>query len=192
MTETCGGCVYDGRPLTGVEVAIDAPSGEPGRIRLRGPMLATGYLNSSGEAEATFAPGGWFASSDVGLTKDDGRLIIIERLDNIIITGGVKVAPTPIELLLRADSKVLDALVMGVPDPEWGERVVAIVVPSEPSAPPTVDYLRSLVRVALPRTHSPREFRLVSNISRNELGKVGAAEVLRLKTQIVASAPLNQ
>ena len=179
MTETCGGCVYDGRPIGGVEV--DAPDG---RIRLRGPMLATGYLDPSPEDAARFTSHGWFLTDDVGrMTHDaDGPLLEVHgRADAVINTGGVKVDPVAVETLLRAHPSVADAVVVGVPDGEWGERVVAVVVSADAGAPPTLDALREAVTAALPHAHSPREVRLVDAIVRDGMGKVSASERERLR-----------
>jgi O-succinylbenzoic acid--CoA ligase len=180
MTETCGGCVYDGRPLAGVEVAIDAPPGEPGRIRLRGPMLAAGQLDPSPEDAARFTADGWFVTDDVGRLAADGTLEVLGRADAVINTGGVKVDPVAVETLLRAHPGVADALVVGVPDAEWGERVVAVVVPAAADSPPSLDVLRSAVTAVLPASHAPRELRLVASLARDAMGKVSAAERARL------------
>jgi O-succinylbenzoic acid--CoA ligase len=184
MTETCGGCVYDGRPLAGVEVAVDAPlgapHGEPGRIRLRGPMLATSQLDPSPEDTARFTADGWFVTDDIGRLTDGGTLEVLGRADAVINTGGVKVDPVAVEALLRAHPAVADAAVRGVPDAEWGERVVAVVVAEAPSSPPTLDALRAAVTAALPASHAPRELRLVASIVRDAMGKVSAAERARL------------
>ena len=184
MTETCGGCVYDGRPLAGVEVAIDAPLGAPpdtpGRIRLRGPMLATGQLDPSPEDAARFTADSWFVTDDIGRLTDDGKLEVHGRVDAVINTGGVKVDPAAVEALLRAHPAVGDAVVLGVLDAEWGERVVAIIAPAAPSSPPTLDALRAAVSAVLPSSHAPRELRLVASIARDAMGKVSAAERARL------------
>ena len=179
MTETCGGCVYDGRPLAGVEVAVDAAPGEPGRIRLRGPMLAAGSLDPADDA-TRFTPDGWFVTDDLGRLASDGTLEMLGRVDAVINTGGVKVDPVTVETLLRTDPTVADVLVVGMPDPEWGERVVALVTAADPNDPPTLERLRTLVTATLPPAHAPREVRLVDRIARDAMGKVSAAERARL------------
>jgi o-succinylbenzoate---CoA ligase len=176
MTETCGGCVYDGRPLSGVEVAVDPD----GRIRLRGPMVATGLLDPDPADAARFTPDGWFVTDDHGRFADDGLLEVLGRTDHVINTGGVKVDPTAVETLLRADPQVADVVVVGVPDPEWGERVRAVVVAADPAAPPTLETLRARVMTGLPASHAPRELQLADRIMRDGLGKVSAAERARL------------
>ena len=179
MTETCGGCVYDGRPLADVDVAIDADPGESGRIRLRGPMLAAGSLDPVDDA-TRFTPDGWFVTDDLGRLDADGTLEVLGRVDAVINTGGVKVDPLTVETLLRADPTVADVLVLGVPDPEWGERVVAVVTAADPNDPPTLERLRTRVTATLPPAHAPREVRLVDRIARDAMGKVSAAERARL------------
>jgi O-succinylbenzoic acid--CoA ligase len=180
MTETSGGCVYDGTPLPGVAVAVDAPLGEPGRIRLRGPMLASGYLAPSPDDAARFTADGWFVTDDLGHLADDGTLEVLGRADAVINSGGVKVDPVAVESLLRAHPAVADAIVVGVPDAEWGERVLAIVVPNAPSDPPTLEELRYAVTTVLPAAHAPRERRVTDRIARDAMGKVSAAERARL------------
>jgi O-succinylbenzoic acid--CoA ligase len=105
---------------------------------------------------------------------------VLFRSDAVINTGGVKVDPAAVEALLRAHPAVADAVVLGVLDAEWGERVVAIIAPAAPSSPPTLDALRAAVSAVLPASHAPRELRLVASIARDAMGKVSAAERERL------------
>ncbi len=180
MTETCGGCVYDGRPLDGVEIDVQHVDGDSGRVRLRGPMRATGYLGAPPNDTTSFTPDGWFVTDDVGRFAADGSLEVLGRVDAVINTGGVKVDPTIVETLLRDHPAVLDAAVLAAPDTEWGERVVAIVVPRDPTAPPTLDVLRAHVSATLPPAHAPRELVITERIVRDGLGKLSAAERDRL------------
>ncbi|CAM06079.1 O-succinylbenzoic acid--CoA ligase [Saccharopolyspora erythraea NRRL 2338] len=138
MSETAGGCVYDGVPLDGVRVHIDAG----GVVSLAGPTLARGYRGVPGSP--AFA-GGWFRTGDLGRWAGD-RLEILGRADDVIITGGVNVAPTPIERILTEHEGVREVCVLGVEDPEWGQAVVAAVVPSDPACPPSAEALRAAVR----------------------------------------------
>jgi O-succinylbenzoic acid--CoA ligase len=191
MTETCGGCVYDGRPLDGVAIDIEqhgsgaqgAGAGAPGRIRVRGPMLAVGYLDASPEDAARFTADGWFVTDDLGRVAADGTLEVLGRIDAVINTGGVKVDPVAVETLMRADASVADVVVVGIPDAEWGERVVAIVVPTDAAAPPTLEQLREIVGAALQTSHAPREVRVVDRIARDAMGKVSASERARLSAR---------
>src|SRR4051794_35664449 len=129
MTETAGGCVYDGLPLDGVRVRADA-----GGVLLAGPVLALGYRLDPAATAAAFRDG-WFATRDAGSLDPDGRLTVSGRLDDVVITGGVNVAPAAVEAVLREHPDVEDAVVFGRPDDEWGRRVVAAVVPSADASP---------------------------------------------------------
>ncbi|HJX44158.1 MAG TPA: AMP-binding protein, partial [Geodermatophilus sp.] len=125
MTETSGGCVYDGVPLDGVRVRVD-----DGGIAVSGPVLALGYRRDPEGTAAAFA-GGEFRTRDAGTVDAHGRLTVTGRLDDVVVTGGVNVAPQAVEGALRAHPDVDDAVVFGRPDDEWGQRVVAAVVPRD-------------------------------------------------------------
>jgi O-succinylbenzoic acid--CoA ligase len=146
MSETCGGCVYDGHPLDGVAVKVDAD----GQVLLGGPVLFDGYQDEP-ERTAAALSDGWLRTDDLGVLDEDGRLRILGRADDVVISGGVKVPSPAVARLLRTHPAVTDAAVVGVPDEEWGERVVAVLVSAEP--PPLAD-LRSLVT---PRSWAPRQ-----------------------------------
>jgi o-succinylbenzoate---CoA ligase len=176
MTEMCGGCVYDGRPLDGVEVATD----EDGVIRLRGPMRASGYLETA--ASAAFTDDGWFTTDDLGALTD-GDLTVHGRRDDIIISGGIKVSAARIEQELAGLPGVRDLAVVGVPHAEWGQRVrVIVVLEGDETDPPASLVTRISEQLAsrLPRTHRAREIVAVTHIQRTPLGKVSAAERERL------------
>lgn len=176
MTETCGGCVYDGRQLRGVEVDLDGD----GRIRLAGPVLFSGYrLRPDLTAEAM--DGRWLVTRDLG-AWDDGRLRVLGRVDDVIITGGRNVVPEKIATLLAGHPKVRDAVVVGRPDPEWGQRVTAVVVPSDRYAPPTLDELRAYVRPHAPSYAAPRELDVVETIPLLPSGKPDRAALRRGNT----------
>jgi O-succinylbenzoic acid--CoA ligase len=181
MTETCGGCVYDGRPFESVEVTIDAD----GKIRLRGPMLATGYLDATGGGVTPFAADGWFVTDDLGRirTSADGNLLleVLGRADDAINTGGLKVAPSDVEEVIRRLPGIADAVVVGVPDGEWGQRVRAVITLAAGAAPPTLDELRKAVSGPLPATHAPRELVLTDHIPRDDFGKLSASDRDRLR-----------
>lgn len=167
MTETCGGCVYDGVPLDGVEADV----GDDGRIRLRGTVTASGVLEPDGTVTPVVDADGWLRTGDVGRLVD-GRLVVDGRADHVIVTGGENVAPEAVEQALRTHAGVLDAGVVGVPDPEWGQRVVALVVPADPDDPPTLTALRDHVGATLGRRASPRDLHLVGTLPRTSLGKL--------------------
>ncbi|WP_062462809.1 AMP-binding protein [Demequina soli] len=121
MSETSGGCVYDGAPLDGVRVRLR----DDGRILLSGPTLADGYADGDDSAFLVDEDTRWFVTSDLGELRD-GRLAVLGRADHVINTGGVKVHPQAIELALERAGATA-AAVVGVPDPEWGQAVVAVV-----------------------------------------------------------------
>lgn len=164
-SETCGGCVYDGLPLDGVRVRIDAS----GRIAIGGPTLATGYRNIP--VPDPFAEPGWFHTDDAGMLDESGRLEVLGRVDDAISTGGLTVMPGPVEAALARHPGVAECAVFGVPDDRLGQRVVAAVVPA-PSATPTAKELREFVTRCLDRTAAPREVHLVGALPRLGIGKV--------------------
>ncbi|WP_029433526.1 o-succinylbenzoate--CoA ligase [Blastococcus sp. URHD0036] len=163
MTETAGGCVYDGVPLDGVRVAVD-DSG----IRLAGPVLALGYRGDPAATAEAFA-GGEFHTRDAG-ELIDGVLTVHGRLDDVVVTGGVNVAPQAVEGVLREHPSVADAVVFGRPDDEWGHRVVAAVVPA-PGAAPDLAELRPWVTERLGAPSAPRELQLIEEIASLHTGK---------------------
>ena len=175
MTETCGGCVYDGVPLDGVDVAVD----DDGRIRLRGPVLADGERGPDGVVVPVVDPDGWLTTGDVGAVVDE-RLQVHGRADHVILSGGENVAPEAVERALASHPEVLDAGVLGRDDPEWGQRVVALVVPRNPMAPPTLEELRDHVGAQLGRHAAPRELHLVDAVPRTSLSKVARAALADL------------
>jgi O-succinylbenzoic acid--CoA ligase len=163
-TETCGGCVYDGVPLDGVRVRADDDG-----IAVSGPVLALGYRRDPEATAAAFA-GGEFRTRDAGSVGADGRLTVTGRLDDVVVTGGVNVAPQGVEAVLREHPDVADAVVFGRPDEEWGQRVVAAVVPA-PGAVPGLAVLRPWVAARLGAPSAPRELHLVEAVPLLHTGK---------------------
>lgn len=173
MSETCGGCVYDGVPLDGVAADV----GPDERIRLAGPMLFTGYR---GDAAATAAAreGRWLVTQDLG-RMIDGRLEVLGRSDDVITTGGEKVYPDQVTRCLARHPKVRDAAVVGRPDREWGERVCAVVVPADPANPPSVAELRDHVAEYSSPYCAPRDLAVVDAIPLLASGKPDRAALRR-------------
>jgi O-succinylbenzoic acid--CoA ligase len=167
MSETCGGCVYDGVPLDGVSVDV----GTSGLIRLAGPVLLSGYRLRP-DLTAAALRGGWFHTGDVGVFAD-GVLRVLGRADDVINTGGEKVVPRDVERVLATHPAVKDVAVVGHADPEWGQRVVAVVVPAGPAPAPDdlLAELRTWVRRRLPACAAPREVRLTAAIPLLPSGK---------------------
>ncbi len=172
LTESCGGIVYAGRPLPGTEVRIDPEGG----IQLRGPTLMLGYRGDPGGTDRAFTSDGWLRAGDAGRIDGDGRLHVVGRLDDLINSGGEKVWPNEVEAALRDHPGVVDVAVVGRPDPEWGQRVVAFVVPTDPGSPPTLEELRNHAVRTIPRHKAPREMVLVADaLPRTSSGKVRRA-----------------
>jgi o-succinylbenzoate---CoA ligase len=166
MSETCGGCVYDGTPLDGVAVRV----GADGRIRIAGQVVFSGYRNNPG-LSAQAMDGDWLVTADLGGWDEAGRLTVHGRADEMINTGGEKVAPAEVAAALEDCPGVREAAVIGEPDPEWGERLTAIVVPADPSAPPCLAELRAQVRDRLPAYAAPRALVLAGELPLLPSGK---------------------
>jgi O-succinylbenzoic acid--CoA ligase len=169
MTETGSGIAYDGRALNGVELRI----GDAGQIQVRGPMLLRCYLDGSDPKDA----GGWLATGDIGELAD-GVLRVHGRADDVINTGGEKVWPTAVERALEGAPGVADVAIAGRADPEWGQRVVAFVVPSDRAAPPSLDALRDTVKQTLAAYCAPKELVLVDALPRTPSGKVRRSDLV--------------
>ena len=166
MSETCGGCVYDGMPLDGVRVA----AGQDGVIRIAGPVLFSGYRLAP-ELTAAAVHGGWFTTADLGSVSATGRVSIRGRADDVINTGGEKVVGAEVAAVLETCTAVREAAVVGRPDEVWGERVTAVVVPADPDSPPDLGMLRAHVRQALPAHAAPRELVLLDELRLLPSGK---------------------
>ena len=160
MTETGSGVVYDGIPLDGVDVrSVD------GQLDVRGPMLLRTYRDGTDPKDAD----GWLRTGDAGDVVD-GRVLVHGRIGDVIVTGGEKVWPDPVEAVLRDVPGVADVAIAGAPDPEWGDRVVAFIVAGDST--PTLDALRDAVKAVLPAYAAPKELVLVDVLPRTALGKV--------------------
>ncbi len=183
-SETCGGCVYDGVPLDGVQVRLE---GGTGRVRLGGPTLARGYRG--GDPEGAFVADGdgrrWWRTADSG-RWDDGRLQVLGRLDDAVLTGGATVMPAAVEAALLALPGVAEAVVVGVPDEEWGTRVVAAVVPAAGARGPSLEAVRAHVAAAVAPYAAPRQLLVLEVLPLVGVGKPDRAAVARLA---VAGSP---
>jgi o-succinylbenzoate---CoA ligase len=201
MTETCGGCVYDGVPLAGVRVrVVDGSTGHAlphdaaGVVEISGPVLATGYLGDEAlTAEAFRAdPDGsrWLRTSDLGVVSAGGALTVLGRADDVIVTGGVNVAPAAVEAVLAealagADG-VGEVCVVGVEDPEWGQRVVAVAEATRAAGSPALDTdgllarARHAVTTTLGSPAAPRDLLTVARLPRRGPGKIDRSAVAAL------------
>ena len=193
MSETAGGCVYDGRPLDGVTVrTVD------GRVQIAGPVLADGYVDDPATTAAAFVtetdPGAqaggrppavrWFRTSDLGGLGPDGTLTVLGRADDVIISGGVNVAPAAVEAVLAGLPLVGEVCVVGLPDPEWGQAVVAVVTPAPGTADVSQDTLlaqvRSHVTDILGAPAAPRHVVVTDTLALRGPGKVDRRAVALL------------
>ena len=168
LTETFGGMVHDGHPLDGAEVAVDGPEGE---LLVRGPMLFRRYRGDP-ERTAAVLRDGWLRTGDLGRLGTDGRLTVLGRVDDLVISGGVNVHPDEVEAVLATHPAVAEVAVAGRPDPEWGRRVTAFVVPRDPASPPALAELRAFTRERLAAAKAPRELVLIAALPRGPSGKL--------------------
>lgn len=173
MAETCGGCVYDGRPLPGVSVAV---SGDDGRVELAGPVLASGYVGDGDKTDDDFIVRDgtrWFRAHDLGEFDHQNRLRILGRSDDVIISGGVNIVPQRVEAVIRELPQVRDALVVPVLDAQWGQRAVALVIPSsEENSETLAEIVRAHVAQQLRPDHAPRGLLVVERFPQLPSGKV--------------------
>jgi O-succinylbenzoic acid--CoA ligase len=147
-------------------------SGAPeGEILVRGPMLFRRYRGDPART-ADVLRDGWLHTGDLGRIGPDGRLVVLGRRDDLVISGGVNVHPDEVEAVLATHPGVAEAAVVGRPDPEWGQRVAAFVVPRDPACPPTLAELRAFARARLAAAKAPRELVLVPALPRGPSGKL--------------------
>jgi o-succinylbenzoate---CoA ligase len=170
MSETAGGCVYDGVALDGVRIRID-----DGRVVLGGDTLARGYRNPADPDP--FAEPGWFRTDDIGVVDDSGALRILGRADDAIGTGGLTVLPQLVETALSTHPAVADCAVFGVTDERLGQRVAAAVVVVPGAAAPTLAELRAHVERTLDATAAPREVHVLDALPRRGIGKIDRKEL---------------
>ncbi len=201
MSETGGGCVYDGRPLDGVELSIRDPDADGiGRVLISGPVLGEGYLqpvdrtpDDIGEAFQDRSGRRVLATSDRGRLRPDGRLEVLGRLDDVIISGGLKVEPRHVEEALTGIDGVAEACVVGLPDEQWGGLVAAAVVLEPPAGQkssggldgrrrPDGVALREAVRSRLDGAHAPKRIVVLESLPLRPSGKVDRRVVARLLT----------
>lgn len=172
-SETAGGCVYDGVPLDGVHVRLEAGAERSeGRIIIGGVTLAKGYRNPPESGADPFAEAGWFRTDDLGSIDESGRLTVLGRIDEAISTGGLTVMPAPVEAVLARHPAVADCAVFGIDDDRLGERVVAAVILTPGSAEPTLDDIKAYLAQSLDATAAPRELHIVDELPRRGIGKI--------------------
>lgn len=201
MTEACSQLTTeamddaDGRtagvPLPGTEVRIVDPDGRPlkagaeGSIEVRGPTLFSHYFEDS-EATAAAWRGGWFCTGDLGVMDARGRLRVLSRRTDLIVRGGENVYPAELEQLIATHPDVAEVAVVGMPDPEWGQVPVALVVPRRPVS---VEALSAWVAVRLAGFKRPTRWVEVEALPRNAMGKVERSRLQGLAEALTCRAP---
>ncbi|MFF2557764.1 o-succinylbenzoate--CoA ligase [Nocardia sp. NPDC058058] len=178
MSETCGGCVYEGIPLDGTEVRI-----EDGRVMLGGATLAKGYRNQPDHP--AFAEPGWFRTEDAG-SFEDGVLTVTGRLDEAIMTGGLLVLPQVVEAVLITHPAISECVVLGLPDSRLGQRVVTAIVTAPGATAPTLDELRDHVVAELDAIAAPRELAVLQELPMRGVGKPDRAA---LREYLLSTSP---
>ena len=172
-----------GRPCQYLELDIwdehgaPLPAGAPGEVVLRGPKVFKGYWRDPAATEKAFA-GGWFHTGDIGVRDDDGYVYIVDRLKDMIVSGGENIASSEIERVLYEHEAVVEAAVVGRPDERWGEVPVAYVVTSTATPP---EELLALCRSQLAKFKVPKDVVFIDALPRNPSGKVLKRE---LRTQV--------
>jgi O-succinylbenzoic acid--CoA ligase len=188
MSETCGGCVYDGRPLDGTSVGIDTS----GRVVIGGPSVFSGYRLRPDLTAEVLDRQGRFVTGDLGEVADDGRLQLLGRADDVIISGGENVAPAVVEAALAALPGIAACAVVGVADATWGERVVALVVAGPGTGPgtrpgatsaPTLPAVRAALAERLPSAWRPTRLVVVPAIPLLATGKPDRRALRALATE---------
>jgi O-succinylbenzoic acid--CoA ligase len=167
MSETCGGCVYDGVALDGVSVEV----GGDQVIRLTGPVLFDGYVDDP-ELTRQVLRDGWLVTPDLGRLSADGRLEVLGRADDVVVSGGVNVALATLERRISAMPEIAACAVVAERDAEWGHRLVAHVVTVPSAKAPSLEAVRDFVSAALPRSWAPRELAVTGRLPMLESGKV--------------------
>jgi long-chain acyl-CoA synthetase len=174
-----------GTEVPGVEIQIrdqegrTLKPGQEGEICVRGPNIMKGYLDNPEATREAFWEHGWFRSGDVGLFDESGYLYIVDRLKDMIITGGENVYPREVEEVLFTREEVQECAVIGLPDKEWGERVSAFIV-KRPGKTFDKDALHAYLKSRLSPFKVPKEYNLVNDLPKNPAGKILKRELKKL------------
>jgi fatty-acyl-CoA synthase len=149
----------------------DLPPGEVGEIVYQGPPVLREYWRNP-EATAKAFTGGWFHSGDLGTFDEDGFLSVVDRLKDMIVSAGENIYASEVEAALATHHKVAQVVVVGVPHPKWVESPRAVVVPTNPEDPPTLEELQAHIRPVLASYKKPTSLDVVPVLPRNTMGKV--------------------
>lgn len=170
-----------GPPLTGVEIVVTDPQtgvpvaqGETGMVEVRGPNVFRGYWNNPEKTREELRESGFFITGDLGRFDEDGYLVLVGRQKDLIISGGFNIYPKEVELVLDEQSGVLESAVVGVPHPDFGEAVLAVLVAEAGASPDPVAIDRAL-RERLARYKQPKAIEVLPALPRNTMGKVQKA-----------------
>jgi acyl-CoA synthetase (AMP-forming)/AMP-acid ligase II len=178
-----------GRPVPGVEVQIRSQDGgvlepgETGELFVRGPQVSGRYTELGSVLDAE----GWFPTRDIAMVDDDGYLFIGGRSDDTIIRGGENIAPAEIEDVLIEHPAVREVVVVGLDDPQWGQIIVAVVVP-EPDSEPDANDLRAFAHKVLRGSRTPDRIEIVDQLLTTDTGKVLRREIIRDMSEKLRSA----
>lgn len=171
-----------GTAVPGVEVQIRDKAGyrldqgQKGEICILGHNIMKGYLNNPQATEEAFWPDGWFRSGDIGLFDEEGYLYIVDRVKDMIITGGENVYPKEVEDIIHMRPEVEQCAVVGIPDREWGERVTAFIVPRPGNTVDSGD-LKSFLKTRLSPFKVPKEYIVVEEMPKSPAGKILKREI---------------
>jgi long-chain acyl-CoA synthetase len=187
MTESASAVTYNhyyahvvasvGEAVPGVEVEIRASdgirvtAGHEGEVCIRGRNIMKGYLDNPEDTKAAFWPDGWFRSGDIGIMDGNGYLFIVDRLKDLIITGGENVYPREVEEALYTHPDIEECAVIGVPDKEWGERVVAFLVPSAGRTVAAGD-IKTYLKSKISAFKIPKEYFVMKELPKSPAGKI--------------------
>jgi long-chain acyl-CoA synthetase len=166
-----------GTEVPGIEVQIrdqqgnQLPQGTEGEICVRGPNIMKGYLDNPEDTEKAFWADRWFRTGDVGQFDENGYLYIVDRLKDMIITGGENVYSLEVEDVLYAHPDIQECAVIGLPDEEWGERVTACIIP-KPEGSLDENELKTYMRSRLSPFKVPKEFLTLDDFPRSPAGKI--------------------
>jgi acyl-CoA synthetase (AMP-forming)/AMP-acid ligase II len=161
------------------DAGAPVPIGQPGEIVLRGDQVAAGYWRDDDATAEAHTPDGWFRTGDVGVLDGDGRLSVVDRRKDVIITGGENVSSREVEDVLSTHPGVDQVAVVGVPDAYWGEAICAVVVPAA-GDPPDADDVVAHVRARLSPFKRPRHVVFTDALPTTTNGKVAKEAVRRL------------
>jgi len=187
-----------GTEVPGVEVQLRDDSGnlvgkgEKGEICVRGPNIMKGYLNNPEGTKAAFWERGWFRSGDVGVFDDNGYLYIVDRIKDMIISGGENVYPREVEEVLYRRKEIQECAVIGLPDPEWGEKVTAFLVLGA-GAKIDEKSLKAFLKEHLSHFKVPKAFHVVAELPKNAAGKILKRELRQKQSWNItdANGPLS-